>query len=152
MSNYDFKSKEEREKLRRAKMGDSEALWSVIFAYWVGHDEDIERNRQSAREYIIMVENLAKSQNRLAMGLVASQYKLYQRQQGPPKDYPLFNESLAEMCYSQLLKDAEAGHPSSMLAVAWYELAEPKTECFKYLLRSAEIGCVGSYCFLGLAF
>lgn len=152
MSDYSYKRKDELEKLRRAKMGDTVALDSLIFAYWYGYDDEIQRDQHAARECVSTVESLAKARNRLAMGFVASHYILYNRPEGPPEGYPLFDESLVNMCYSQLLKEAEAGNSASMLAVAWYKLLQSKTECFNYLLRSAELGCADSYYFLGLAY
>ena len=152
MSDYSYKSHEELELLRRADKGDTEALKNLISYYWHGHEKSIPLNKTAARNCINKVENSAKQGNRLAMGLVASHYRLYSRPEGPPNEYPLFSDALAYHFYEQLLKEAEAGIPSSMLAASWYELITPKTESFKYLLRSGERGCAEAFYFLALAY
>jgi|GEM_PF-1802617 len=152
MSDYSYKSKDELELLRRADMGDTEAFSSLIQGYWFGYDDDIQLDRAEARNCINRVENLANQRNRLAMGLVANHHILYNRPEGPPEDYPLFDEVLVLKCYEQILKEAKAENHKSMLAASWYELITPKTEGFKYLLRSAELGCAEAYYFLALAY
>ena len=146
MSDYSVKSKEELALLERAEMGDIDSQTLLLMYYWDGSDDpDIAVNKSEALKWKRRLVYSAAAGNILAMGAIGGAVKA-------PIDSPFFyGAELSEKYRKIVIAESEAGNAKAMLAV-YCDIVDPKSDGFKYLLRSAELGCEESYYVLMKAF